>query len=179
MFSSVAFTFLLSLYSRHVQNELLTHAISCCLLSVAEQWDGSKIIAKFSRDFSKWQTFYESFTFVIHSKSNISTVQKFNYLVGKAKKTVKWFNITNEDYQKTLDLLCKRNRNTQVIITIHMNKLLKNKYVKSDKDMADLRLLYDTLEVQIRSLPFLSDNGQSYATLSYYYRTVVWFSEGN
>ena len=57
--------------------------------------------------------------------------------------------------------------------------MVKNKYVKSDKDMVDLRLLYDTLEVHIRSLPSLSDNSQSYATLSYYYRTVVSFSEGN
>ena len=60
-----------------------------------------------------------------------------------------------------------------------MNKLLKNKYVKSDKDIDDLRLLYDTLEVHIRSLPSLSDNSQSYATFSYYYRTVVSFSEGS
>ena len=57
--------------------------------------------------------------------------------------------------------------------------MVKNKYVKSDEDMVDLRLLYDTLEVHIRSLPSLSDNSQSYATLSYYYRTVVSFSEGN
>ena len=39
-------------------------------------------IAKFSGDVLKWQTFYESFTTAIHNKSNISNVQKFNYVEG-------------------------------------------------------------------------------------------------
>ena len=64
--------------------------------------------AKFSGDVLKWQTFYESFTTAIHNKPNISNVQKFNYLVGylegQAKRTVEEFNITNENYQKALDL---------------------------------------------------------------------------
>ena len=102
----------------------------------------------------KWQTFYESFTTAIHNKPNINNVQKFNYLVGylegQAKRTVEGFNITNENYQKALDLLYKRFGNTQVIITTHMNELLKIKYVKSDKVVAGLRQLYDRLEVHIR-----------------------------
>ena len=68
--------------------------------------------------------------------------KKFHYLVGylegQAKRTVEGFNITNANYQKALDLLCKQSGNTQVIITTHMNKLLKIKYVKSDKDVAGL-----------------------------------------
>ena len=102
----------------------------------------------------KWQTFYESFTTAIHNKPNINNVQKFNYLVGylegQAKRTVEGFNITNENYQKALDLLYKRFGNTQVIITTHMNELLKIKYVKSDKVVAGLRQLYDRLEVNVR-----------------------------
>ena len=102
----------------------------------------------------KWQTFYESFTTAIHNKPNINNVQKFNYLVGylegQAKRTVEGFNITNENYQKALDLLYKRFGNTQVIITTHMNELLKIKYVKSDKVVAGLRQLYDRLEVHVR-----------------------------
>ena len=102
----------------------------------------------------KWQTFYESFTTAIHNKPNINNVQKFNYLVGylegQAKRTVEGFNITNENYQKPLDLLYKRFGNTQVIITTHMNELLKIKYVKSDKVVAGLRQLYDRLEVHVR-----------------------------
>ena len=102
----------------------------------------------------KWQTFYESFTTAIHNKPNINNVHKFNYLVGylegQAKRTVEGFNITNENYQKALDLLYKRFGNTQVIITTHMNELLKIKYVKSDKVVAGLRQLYDRLEVHVR-----------------------------
>ena len=117
----------------------------------------------------KWQTFYESFTTAIHNKPNISNVQKFNYLVGylegQAKRTVEGFTITNENYEKALDLLCERSGNTQVIITTHMNELLKIKYVKSDKDMAGLRQLYDTLEVHVRSLLSRNVDSQSYGTL--------------
>ena len=72
------------------------------------------------------------------------------YLEGQAKRTVEGFNITNENYQKALDLLYKRFGNTQVIITTHMNELLKIKYVKSDKVVAGLRQLYDRLEVHVR-----------------------------
>ena len=43
------------------------------------------------------------------------------YLEGQAKRKVEEFNITNENHQKVLDLLCERFGNTQVIITTHMN----------------------------------------------------------
>ena len=46
--------------------------------------------------------------------------------------------------------------NTEVIITNHMNEFLKIKYLKSDKDVAGLRQLYETLEVHVRSLLSLS-----------------------
>ena len=87
------------------------------------------------------------------------------YLERQAKRTVEGFNITNENYQKALDLLCERFGNTQVIITTHMNELLKIKYLKSDKDVTSLRQLYDTLEVHIRSLLSLNIDSQSYGTL--------------
>ena len=87
------------------------------------------------------------------------------YLEGQAKRTVEGFNITKENYQKALDLLWERFGNTQVVITTHMNELLKIKYVKSDKDVAGLRQLYDTLEVHVRLLLSLNVNSQSYGTL--------------
>ena len=121
--------------------------------------------ANFSGDVLKWQTFYESFTTAIHSKPNISNVQKFDYLVGylegQAKKTVGRFNITNKNYQKSLDLLGEQFGNTQVIITSHMSELLKIKYGKSD----NLRQLHYTLEVHVRSLLSLNVDSQSYGTL--------------
>ena len=46
--------------------------------------------------------------------------------------------------------------NAEVIITNHMNEFLKIKYLKSDKDVAGLRQLYETLEVHVRSLLSLS-----------------------
>ena len=46
--------------------------------------------------------------------------------------------------------------NTEVIITNHMNEFLKIRYLKSDKDVAGLRQLYETLEVHVRSLLSLS-----------------------
>ena len=125
-------------------------------------------IANFSGDVLKWQTFYESFTTVIHNKPNISNVQKLDYLVGyleeQAKKrveTVERFNITNKNYQKPLDLLGERFDNTQVIITSHMSELLKVKYVKSN----NLQQLHDTLEVHVRLLLSLNVDSQSYGTL--------------
>ena len=62
-------------------------------------------------------------------------------------------------------MLCKRLGKTQVIITSQMNKLLKTKYVKLDKDVAGLRQLYDTLEVHVRLLPSVDFDSKSYGTL--------------
>ena len=62
-------------------------------------------------------------------------------------------------------MLCKRFGKTQVIITSQMNKLLKTKYVKLDKDVAGLRQLYDTLEVHVRLLPSVDFDSKSYGTL--------------
>lgn len=62
-------------------------------------------------------------------------------------------------------MLCKRFGKTQVIITSQMNKLLKTKYVKLDKDVAGLRQLYDTLEVHVRLLPSVDIDSKSYGTL--------------
>ena len=56
------------------------------------------------------------------------------YLERQAKRTEEGFNTTNENYQKALDLS------------------LQLGYVKTDKNVAGLRQLYDTLEVHIRSL---------------------------
>ena len=64
-----------------------------------------------------------------------------------------------------MDLLCERFGNTQVIITTHMNETLKIKHVKSEKDMAGLRQLYDTLEVHVRSLLSFSVDSQYYRML--------------
>ena len=64
-------------------------------------------IAKFSGDVLKCQTFYESFTTAINNKPNISNFL-VGYLEGQAKRTVEGFNITNENYQKALDLLCEQ-----------------------------------------------------------------------
>ena len=62
-------------------------------------------------------------------------------------------------------MLCKRFGKTQVIITSQMNKLLKTKYVKLDKDVAGLRQLYDTLEVHVRLLTSVDIDSKSYGTL--------------
>ena len=127
------------------------------------------IIAKFNGDVLKWYIFYESFNSAIYNKPNTSNFQKFNYLAGylegQAKRTVEGCNITDKNYQKALDLLCERFGNTRVIITTHMNELLKIKYVKPDIDVAGLRQLYDTLEVHIRLLLSLKVDSQSYGTL--------------
>ena len=87
------------------------------------------------------------------------------YLEGQAQRTVEEFNNTNENYQKALDLLCERFCNTQVINIIHINELLKIKYVKSDKDVAGLQQLHDMLEVHVRLLLSLNADSQSYRTL--------------
>ena len=77
-------------------------------------------ILKFAGEPTKWQTFIDSYETAINSPSNLGNIEKFNclrcYLEGDALHAIAGLTLTNENYNKALDLLKNRYGNLQLII---------------------------------------------------------------
>ena len=79
----------------------------------------------------------------VDSNEMISDVEKFNYLLrflkDKALSSVKGLTLSNENYAQALNLLKERFGNPQVLISVHLDALIKIKKVKSVDNVEALR----------------------------------------
>ena len=124
---------------------------------------------KFAGESTNWQTFIDSYQIAINSSSNLSNIEKFNYLrcyiEGDTLHKIAGFTLNNKNYNKALDLLKNRYGNLQLIISAHMNELLKSKKITSDKDLTGLRKFFDNIESHLRSLQSLGIESKNYGSL--------------
>ena len=127
------------------------------------------LIKKLSGEPTAWMTFIDSFEATVDRSTNLSDVEKFNYLSSYLEKnalhTISGMPKTNANYKKALELLRNRFGNLQKIISTHMNELLKLKRIASDRDVKAIRLFYDDIESHVRSLDRLGINSQEYGAL--------------
>ena len=125
-------------------------------------------IVKFKGDYTKWQSFIESFKAAIHSSATLSNIDKFNYLrcyvARDAFNTIEGLSLTNDNYIKALELLEDRYVNKQAIITAHTKNLLKLRRVETNLEVISLRRLYDDVQAHVRSLQRLGINEENYGT---------------
>ena len=74
---------------------------------------------KFNGDMTIWQTFWDQFNSSIHSKEDISDINKFNYLHSfisdEARKMISELAPTSSNYKTTVDILQRRYGITQVL----------------------------------------------------------------
>ena len=75
-----------------------------------------------------------------------------NLLAGTAEETIKGLSLTNNNYEVALQLLRERFGDEQVIISAHMNNLLRLEVIKGVSDVRGLCKLFDQVEGQVRSL---------------------------
>ena len=126
-------------------------------------------ITKFSGKPMEWQTFLDTYTAVIHNSKTLSNVEKFTYLRSYIEKdalhAISGISLTNDNYDKAWELLQERFGNTQVIITSHMNELLKMRKITSEKDLQGMRKLYDDVKNHVRCLQSLGVHGGQYGPL--------------
>lgn len=125
-------------------------------------------IAKFDGDLMKWQEFWDRFESSIHSRENISKIDKFNYLKSllsdTAYDTISGLTLTSANYDEAIDLLRKRYGNPQVLINAYMKTFVQLNPVKMD-DVEGLRRLYNQIETSVRNLKTLNVNTNSYGSL--------------
>lgn len=126
-------------------------------------------IPAFSGEPLEWQGFWDRFKLSIDSNDSVSDVDKFNYLLrflsGKALSCVKGLTLSSENYQQALDLLKERFGNPQVLISAHMDKLIKIKRVREMDNLESLRKLYNEVETCLRNLNSLKVEHTTYGCL--------------
>ena len=87
------------------------------------------MLRKFSGDPLDWKSFKETFEEAVHISDSISNIEKFTYLKTYLDKlalqAVEGFPLTNENYTAAWQLLDERHGNEQLIISCHMNNLIK------------------------------------------------------
>ena len=103
-----------------------------------------------------WHEFWDTFTHAVHENESISDVQKMTYLKnlvsGTAAQTIAGFKISSVNYAQALQLLKERYENKHVQISVHMNRLLEISPIDDMNKVEELRELYNTIEIQMRSL---------------------------
>ena len=126
-------------------------------------------LPRFSGNPIKWTSFWDSYHSAIHLNSDLSDVDKFNYLRslldGTALEAIAGLTLSSANYQQALEILRKRFGNKQVIISKHMDTLLNMDTIPSDRHLRDLRRLYDNTEPHVRSLKSMGIEATSYGAL--------------
>ena len=127
------------------------------------------MICPFRGDPTKWTTFWDSFQTTVDKNPSLSGVEKFSYLKsfiqGPALEAISGFSLSNANYDKAVEVLQKRFGDRQLIISRHMDTLMKLEAVISDRHLRDLRRLYDSTETHIRSLHSLGISSDTYGSL--------------
>ena len=99
----------------------------------------------------------------------LTDVDRFNYLKrylgGKALDAVSGLSLSNENYKEAVDLLMKRFGDSQVLISAHMESLLKVKRLKSADDLEALRRIYSDVEKCVRNIRSLKVETSTYGCL--------------
>ena len=126
-------------------------------------------IKKYNGDPLNWKQFIDSFTCAVDKKENLSNVEKMTYLVnlceGEAEKTIGGLSISNENYGVAMDLLRERFGDQQILISANMNRLLNLEQSSGFVDIKEIRTLYDTIEIQVRSLRSIGLDEKNYGPM--------------
>lgn len=84
---------------------------------------------------------------------------------GPASAWIKGLPLTSENYNSARKILEERHGNKQLIISAHMDNLLKLPVVSSVNDVKGIRQLYNKTEIHIRGLQALGVEAQQYGSL--------------
>ena len=105
----------------------------------------------------------------VSSTFKLSEVDKFNYLRSLLNHTafdaIAGLTLSAANYQQAIEILQKRFGNKQVIISKHMDALMNMATIPSDRNLKELRRLYDHTESHVRGLKSLGIEAASYGAL--------------
>ena len=126
-------------------------------------------IQKFDGNVLNWSTFWDRFTSSIDDATGINEVEKFNYLLGllneNAKSCISGLTLSSENYQHAKAILKERYANPQVIISAHMESLVKMPSIRNMHNISQIRKMYDHITTTVRNLKTININPASYGAL--------------
>lgn len=115
------------------------------------------------------QAFWDSFEVAIHTNESLNDIKKLNYLrtylEGPTAAAIAGLALTKENYTTAVELLHDRYGNKQMIISLHMDTMLKIPRVVSALDIKLVRMVYDKIEITVRSLQALGIKSEMYGSL--------------
>ncbi|GFV83477.1 uncharacterized protein TNCV_982401 [Trichonephila clavipes] len=113
--------------------------------------------------------FWNKFQNSIDQNETLTKVDKFSYLKsllgGVAGNVVYGFALSDDNYENALILLKERFGREEIVVSVHMSKLLNLYPVKDSNKVIGLRKLYDICKIQIRSLESLNVTSGMYGHL--------------
>ena len=116
-----------------------------------------------------WRGFWDQFDSAVNDSDDLSNIDKFNYLrsflTGSALKVIEGLSLTKDNYEHAIALLKERFGNTQILISSHMEVLVKLPKVNNINDVSRLRNIYDRLEPSVRNLRELGIETDTYGSL--------------
>ena len=125
-------------------------------------------LPKIRGEFTKWNTFWDSFQSAVHDNPEVSKVDKFNYLnsvlEGPAARAIAGLTLTASNYENAVGILQDRFGKTQQIITAHMDELIKIAPCHNDRPTS-LRYVFDQISVHTRGLASLGVSPEQYGSL--------------
>lgn len=125
-------------------------------------------LPKFRGEITKFRGCWESFQSAVHNNSDLTEIDKFNYLYslleGPGLRAIQGLAITAENYKSAIDILNERFGKTQQVISAHMDKLLKLPTCNG-RDSSQQRLIYDQVSVNVRGLESLGVKAEQYGSL--------------
>ena len=157
---------------RLLEKEKVSNQVSTSVQSVVED-KRVKLprleIQKFDGNVLNWSTFWDRFTSSIDDATGINEVEKFNYLLGllneNAKSCISGLTLTSENYQHAKAILKERYANPQVIISAHMESLVKMPSIRNMSNISHIRKMYGHITTTVRNLKTLNINPVSYGAL--------------
>ncbi|XP_057308167.1 uncharacterized protein LOC130646050 [Hydractinia symbiolongicarpus] len=116
-----------------------------------------------------WQGFWDQFSASIHDNEEISDIDRFNYLKryveGQASETISGLSLSSTNYKEAIKILTERYGNPQVLISAHMDCLIRLNKVTNKSDIVSLRKLYNGIENCTRNLSALKLDISAYGSL--------------
>ena len=122
------------------------------------------VLRKFSGDPLDWKSFKETFEAAVHGSDREKFTYLKTYLDKSALQAIEGFPLTNENYTAAWQLLDERYGNEQLIISCHMNNLIKLDSI-IQLSVKEMRKLHDTIESNVRALRSLGINYEHFGPL--------------
>ena len=143
---------------RLLEKEKVSNRVSTSVQSVVED-KRVKLprleIQKFDGNVLNWSTFWDRFTSSIDDATGINEVEKFHYLLGlpsenaKSKSCISGLTLTSENYQHAKAILKERCANPQVIISAHMESLVKMPSIRNMSNISHIRMAISQQQCEI------------------------------